>query len=145
MDFWKENVIVTCLLSWFTAQFIKVVLTLIKDRKVDFRRFVGAGGFPSSHAALVTSLATSVGLIDGFSGTGFAITVVLALVVMYDAAGVRRAAGQQARILNKIVEEWEKSDLASKDKRLKELLGHTPKEVIAGAILGIIIALVRYL
>ena len=56
MDFWKENVIVTCLLSWFTAQFIKVVLTLIKDRKVDFRRFVGAGGFPSSHAALVTSL-----------------------------------------------------------------------------------------
>ena len=145
MDFWKENVIVTCLLSWFTAQFIKVVLTLIKDRKVDFRRFVGAGGFPSSHAALVTSLATSVGLIDGFSGTEFAITVVLALVVMYDAAGVRRAAGQQARILNKIVEEWEKSDLASKDKRLKELLGHTPKEVIAGAILGIIIALVRYL
>ena len=145
MDFWKENVIVTCLLSWFTAQFIKVILTLIKDRKIDFRRFVGAGGFPSSHAALVTSLATSVGLIDGFSGTEFAITVVLALVVMYDAAGVRRAAGQQARILNKIVEEWEKSDLASKDKRLKELLGHTPKEVIAGAILGIIIALVRYL
>ena len=145
MDFWKENVIVTCLLSWFTAQFIKVILTLIKDRKIDFRRFVGAGGFPSSHAALVTSLATSVGLIDGFSGTGFAITVVLALVVMYDAAGVRRAAGQQARILNKIVEEWEKSDLASKDKRLKELLGHTPKEVIAGAILGILIALVRYL
>ena len=145
MDFWKENVIVTCLLSWFTAQFIKVILTLIKDRKIDFRRFVGAGGFPSSHAALVTSLATSIGLIDGFSGTEFAITVVLALVVMYDAAGVRRAAGQQARILNKIVEEWEKSDLASKDKRLKELLGHTPKEVIAGAILGIIIALVRYL
>lgn len=145
MNFWKENVIVTCLLSWFIAQFIKVVLTLIKDKKIDFRRFIGAGGFPSSHAALVTSLATSVGLIDGFSGTGFAISVVLALVVMYDAAGVRRAAGQQARILNKIVEEWENSDLASKDKRLKELLGHTPKEVIAGAILGILIALVRYL
>ena len=145
MNVWKENVIVTCLLSWFIAQFIKVVLTLIKDKKIDFRRFIGAGGFPSSHAALVTSLATSVGLIDGFSGTGFAISVVLALVVMYDAAGVRRAAGQQARILNKIVEEWENSDLASKDKRLKELLGHTPKEVIAGAILGILIALVRYL
>lgn len=145
MDFWKENVIITCLLSWFIAQFLKVILTLIKDKKIDFRRFVGSGGFPSSHAALVTSLATSVGLINGFAGTDFAITVILALVVMYDAAGVRRAAGQQARILNKLVEEWSDSDNALKDKRLKELLGHTPKEVVAGAILGIIIALVMHL
>ena len=145
MDFWKENVIITCLLSWFIAQFLKVILTLIKDKKIDFRRFVGSGGFPSSHAALVTSLATSVGLINGFAGTDFAITVILALVVMYDAAGVRRAAGQQARILNKLVEEWSDSDNALKDKRLKELLGHTPKEVFAGAILGIIIALVMHL
>lgn len=144
MIFWKENVIVTCLLSWFIAQFLKVILTLIRDKKIDFRRFIGAGGFPSSHTALVTSLATAVGLIDGFSGTEFAITAVLALVVMYDAAGVRRAAGQQARILNKIVEEWEHADFAKTDKRLKELLGHTPKEVFAGAILGILIAVLRH-
>lgn len=142
---WKDNVVVTCILAWFIAQFIKVILTLIKDKKIDFRRFVGSGGFPSSHASFVTALATSVGIIDGFSSTEFAITVVLALVVMYDAAGVRRAAGQQARILNKIVEAWEHKDLAQTDKRLKELLGHTPKEVFAGAILGIVIALIRHI
>lgn len=145
MNFWKENVIVTCILSWFIAQLLKVIFTLIKDKRIDFRRFVGAGGFPSSHSSLVTSLATAVGLIKGFGGTEFAITTVFALVVMYDAAGVRRAAGQQARILNKIVEEWEHADFAKTDKRLKELLGHTPKEVFAGAILGIVIALIRHL
>lgn len=142
---WNDNVVVTCILAWFIAQLIKVILTLIKDKKIDFRRFVGSGGFPSSHASFVTSLATAVGLIDGFSSTEFAITIVLALVVMYDAAGVRRAAGQQARILNKIVEAWEHKDLSQTDKRLKELLGHTPKEVFAGAILGIVIALIRHI
>ena len=142
---WNDNVIVTCILAWFIAQFIKVILTLIKDKKIDFRRFVGAGGFPSSHASFVTSLATAVGVINGFNSSEFAICVVLALVVMYDAAGVRRAAGQQARILNKIVEEWDNKDLAKTDKRLKELLGHTPKEVFAGAILGIVIALIRHI
>lgn len=142
---WKENVIVTCFLGWFIAQLIKVILTLIKDKKIDFRRFIGSGGFPSSHASLVTSLATAVGIIDGFNSTEFTITVVLAVIVMYDAAGVRRAAGQQARILNKIVEEWDFKDLTKTDKRLKELLGHSPKEVFAGAILGIVIALIRHL
>ena len=142
---WKDNVVVTCIAAWFIAQLLKVIITLVKDKKIDFRRFVGSGGFPSSHAAFVTSLATAVGLINGFGGSEFAISAVLALVVMYDAAGVRRAAGQQARILNKIVEEWNKTDLAKTDKRLKELLGHTPKEVFAGAVLGIILALVRHL
>ena len=142
---WKDNVIVTCLLGWFIAQFLKVIFTLIKDKKIDFRRFVGSGGFPSSHASFVTSLATAVGLTSGFDGSEFAISVVLALVVMYDAAGVRRAAGQQARILNKIVEEWDNKNLAKTDKRLKELLGHTPKEVFAGAVLGIVIALIRHI
>ena len=142
---WKDNVVLSCILSWFIAQLLKVIITLFKDRKIDFRRFVGSGGFPSSHASFVTALATAVGIIDGFNSTSFAICVVLALVVMYDAAGVRRAAGQQARILNKIVEEWDKTDLAKTDKRLKELLGHTPKEVFAGAILGIAIALICHL
>ena len=145
MDFWKDGVLVTSILSWFSAQVLKVIFTLIEKKKLDFRRFVGSGGMPSSHSAFVTSLATAVGLQNGFSSTDFAICTVFALVVMYDAAGVRRAAGQQARILNKIVEQWGKSDFSDTDKRLKELLGHTPKEVFAGALLGIIIARVRYM
>lgn len=136
--------LVTCILSWFIAQLLKVIHTVMKDKKIDFRRFVGSGGMPSSHSSFVTSLATAVGIIDGFSGYSFAMAAVFALVVMYDAAGVRRAAGQQAKILNKIVEEWENADFAHTDKRLKELLGHTPKEVFAGAILGIVIAFLRH-
>lgn len=145
MNFWAESVLITSVLAWFTAQVLKVILTLIEKKKLDFRRLVGSGGMPSSHAAFVTSLAVAVGLEKGFSGVEFAICTVLALVVMYDAAGVRRAAGQQARILNKLVEQWEKSDFTDTDKHLKELLGHTPKEVFVGALLGIAIALVRHM
>jgi len=145
MNFWTDSVLVTCFISWFIAQFIKVVTVLIKSKRIDFRRFIGTGGMPSSHSSFVTSLTTSVAITEGFSSTAFAISVVLALVVMYDAAGVRRAAGQQAKILNKIVEEWEHADFAKTDKRLKELLGHTPFEVFAGAILGIAIAIIRHL
>lgn len=145
MNFWKESVLVTCIMSWFIAQLLKVIFTLVKSKKIDFRRFIGAGGMPSSHSAFVTSLAAGIGIEEGFSSSEFAICVVLAMVVMYDAAGVRRAAGQQARILNKLVERWEKADFSDTDKRLKELLGHTPKEVFAGALLGILIAVVRHL
>ena len=145
MSFWSESVLVTSILSWFAAQVIKVFFSLIEDKRFDFRRLVGSGGMPSSHASFVTSLATAVGLEKGFGGTEFAICAVLALVVMYDAAGVRRAAGQQARILNKLVEQWGKSDFSDTDKRLKELLGHTPKEVFVGALLGITIAVVRHM
>lgn len=145
MNFWTDSILITSILSWFTAQVIKVLLTLIEKRRLDFRRLVGAGGMPSSHAAFVTSLTTAVGLEKGFSSVEFAICAVFALVVMYDAAGVRRAAGQQARILNKLVEQWEKSDFTDTDKHLKELLGHTPKEVFVGALLGIAIAVARFM
>lgn len=145
MKFWTESVFVTCVLSWFIAQLIKVITVIINDKRIDFRRFVGSGGMPSSHASFVTSLSTAVGIIEGFSSVNFAICAVFSLVVMYDAAGVRRAAGQQAKILNKIVEEWENADFGHTDKRLKELLGHTPFEVFAGAILGIAIAVLRHL
>ena len=134
----------TCIIAWFAAQLIKVITTLIKDKKLDFSRLVGAGGMPSSHSSFVTSLAAGVGFEKGFAGTEFAISAVLALIVMYDAAGVRRAAGQQAKILNKLVEEWGKADFTATDKRLKELLGHTPKEVFAGAVLGIAVAAARH-
>lgn len=145
MDFWNESILVTCVISWFIAQLIKVITVLVKDKKIDFKRFIGSGGMPSSHTSFVTSLATAVGIECGFSGAEFAISCVMALVVMYDAAGVRRAAGQQARILNQLVEEWGSSDYKSNEKRLKELLGHTPKEVFAGALLGIFTAVIRHL
>lgn len=145
MNFWKESVLVTCLIAWFVAQLLKVIFTLVKNKKFDFRRFIGAGGMPSSHSSFVTSLATAIGIKNGFASDEFAVCVVLALVVMYDAAGVRRAAGQQAKILNKLVERWERADFSDTDKHLKELLGHTPKEVFAGAILGIVIAALKHL
>ena len=145
MNFWKDSVLITCIIAWFAAQLIKVISVLIKNKKLDFRRFIGSGGMPSSHTSFVTSLAAGVGMECGFSSAEFAISTVLALVVMYDAAGIRRAAGQQAKILNKLIEEWGNADFTATDKRLKELLGHTPKEVFAGAILGVFVALVRHL
>ncbi len=143
-EFFRSSILFTTVLSWFVAQVLKVILVFIKNKKMDFRRLIGSGGMPSSHAAFVVSLAVSVGLTEGFSSTLFAVTVVIALVVMYDAAGVRRAAGQQAKILNKLVEDWEKNNFENTEKKLKELLGHTPTEVFAGAVLGTVIALLRH-
>lgn len=145
MNFFLESILVTAIIAWFAAQLLKVIFVLIKNKKFDFYRFVGSGGMPSSHSSFVTSLATGVGLTEGFASPIFAVSVVLALVVMYDAAGVRRAAGQQAKILNKLVEEWQTDKPDTRNKRLKELLGHTPAEVFAGAALGIVIGVLRHL
>ncbi len=141
----KNSVILTAILGWFIAQFLKVIFVCIKHKKIDFRRFIGSGGMPSSHSSTVMALSTAIGLTEGFLSNIYAVSLVLALIVMYDAAGVRRAAGQQARILNKIVEEWGKASFSDTEKKLKELLGHTPVEVLAGAILGIVIAVVRHI
>jgi hypothetical protein len=141
----NNSVLITAILSWFTAQVLKVIFVFICDREINFKRLVGSGGMPSSHSAFVVSLAVSVGIVEGFESVAFAITVCMALVVMYDAAGVRRAAGQQASILNKLVDEWDSDDHTLREKRLKELLGHTPLEVIAGALLGVMIAVMCHL
>ena len=122
------------------AQTIKFSLHLIFDKKIDFRLFTTTGGMPSAHSAFVVGLSTSVGLICGFSSIEFAIAFVNALVVMYDAAGVRRAAGRQAACLNRILDDFYKHELQEIGGRLKELLGHTPLQVFWGAILGIIYA-----
>lgn len=147
MEYLKElasnSVLATALIGWLAAQVLKVIL--VWDGKFDFRRIIGSGGMPSSHSSFVVALALSVGFTSGFGSAEFAISTVLALVVMYDAAGVRRSAGQQAAILNKIVESISKSDYARTEKKLKELLGHTPIEVFGGAVLGAIIAFIRYL
>lgn len=148
MDYIKialsNRVLTTSILAWFIAQLLKVIFVLIGQKKIDFSRFVGTGGMPSSHSAFVTSLTTAVGLKLGLDSPEFAITFAIAMIVMVDASGVRRAAGQQARILNKLVEQWGKQyDPHFVESKLKELLGHTPFEVFVGALLGIAIALMR--
>ena len=120
------------------AQVLKFFVHLIWKRKVDLRLFTTTGGMPSSHAAGVMGLPTTVGLICGFSSVEFAMAFGYALVVMYDAAGVRRAAGKQAACLNKIIMDIYKQELKEAGGRLKELLGHTPMQVLMGAILGVV-------
>lgn len=133
------SILISPLIAWLIAQFLKFLLAGLKFRTVDFSKFISSGGMPSSHSALVSSLSTKVGLVEGFNSTLFAICVVFSLIVMYDAAGVRQAAGKQAKILNRLVEDFYKNHTIS-EKRLKELLGHTPLEVFAGMFLGIVTA-----
>ena len=129
-------------IAWFGAQFMKIILTGIIEKKWDFSRlFFGLGGMPSSHSAVVTSIATAVGIARGFYSVEFAISTFFAFIVMTDAAGVRRAAGRQAAVLNKIVQDMISGGKNLSSEKLKELLGHTPFEVIIGALLGILIAL----
>jgi len=128
-------------LSWFVAQTIKVIHAFIVKGRFDFTRFVSSGGMPSSHASFVMGLTTAIGLIHGWDSTYFAISLSVSFVIMYDAAGVRRAVGKQAIILNRMLEDMQhKKKKIITEQRLKELIGHTPVEVFAGAILGIIIA-----
>lgn len=134
-----NEILWTAFTAWFLAQLIKGIFYFVKEKRVNFRRFVGAGGMPSSHSALVASLATAVGLRLGWDQALTAVTLIFAVIVMYDAAGVRRAASHQAMTLNKIIDElFEEGEFHQE--RLKELLGHTPVEVIAGAALGIAMA-----
>jgi uncharacterized protein len=119
------------------AQAFKLIVELVEHRKLNFRVLVETGGMPSAHSALVTALATSVGRIRGWDSIEFAIAAIFAVIVMYDAAGVRQAAGKQARILNQIVDELFQEDHHLNEARLKELLGHTPFQVIVGSILGV--------
>lgn len=129
----------TTLSAWAVAQAIKVSLGVIREKRFDFRWFVGTGGMPSSHAAGASCLATAIGFKYGFESVYFALAASFALVVMFDAQGVRRATGRQAYILNKIMDDiyWQGK---TKESRLRELIGHTPVEVIAGCLVGIAIA-----
>jgi uncharacterized protein len=144
--FWKSwsgtgyEVIFCSILSAFFAQLLKFFSLLIFRHTLNFRVLMETGGMPSSHSSSMTALATSLGLVDGFSSTTFAIGVGVALVVMYDAAGVRRAAGRMAGILNKLTREIYTNDTGHVPERLRELLGHTPFEVLVGALLGIVFA-----
>lgn len=124
------------LLWWAIVQFIKVPLYYAMHRKLNLGLWFSAGGMPSSHSALVCALATGVALHDGLASPTFAICVVLAMIVMYDAAGVRQAASIQARLINKMMDELFQGHPIS-EQRLKELLGHTRVEVFIGGVMGI--------
>jgi acid phosphatase family membrane protein YuiD len=135
----KNKVFIITLLAWVIAQMIKVIIGVIRQRKFDFRWLVGTGGMPSSHAAGAACLATSLGLEYGFNSAYFALAASFAIVVMFDAQGVRRSTGKQARILNKVMEDIYWQGRISEG-RLRELVGHTPVEVLVGALLGILVA-----
>lgn len=137
-----NEILISAIFGWLSAQVIKFLLVLIEDKRINFERLVGSGGMPSSHTSFVISLSTAVALNEGLSSANFAICIVFSLVVMYDASGVRRAAGEQAILLNKLVENFGREKPEVTGKRLKELVGHSPLEVFAGAFLGIAVACV---
>lgn len=131
-------------ISWASAQGYKVISEIITTKKFTLGTLWGTGGMPSSHSSTVTSLAASVGIIDGFQGLHFAMAMGFAAVVMYDASGIRRAAGKQAGIINRLMEKIHQNHYLNmsgvQEEKLKELLGHTPVEVMVGAILGVVVS-----
>ncbi len=143
-DLLENPVLISTVLSWFIAQILKTSLHTIVSRSFVPERLIGTGGMPSSHSATVCGLTTSVAITVGLSSPEFAIASAFAIVTMYDALGIRRQAGKQAQILNEMIQvfaDMGREEISPED-RLKELLGHTPLQVLAGAILGIAIAFI---
>jgi acid phosphatase family membrane protein YuiD len=133
-------ILLAALLSWATAQILKVILELIFLKRWNWALLFQAGGMPSSHSAMVSATALCTGLVTGFDTAVFAAATVLAMIVIYDATGVRREAGRQAVLINNMIEELSKGKFPPQDK-LKEMLGHTPGEAILGTLLGLTIGL----
>ena len=136
------NAIIDCaLLAWFLAQLIKVILDLVILRRFDASRFVSSGGMPSSHSALVVAAATAIGKLYVIDGPAFALAAVLSAVVMYDACNVRRSAGDTARLVNQLLEHVEKLTAEDFADDLKIIMGHTPLQVLIGALLGVAVGM----
>ena len=127
--------------TWFFIQLFKLIYDLVTTKKFNFKRILGAGGMPSSHSAVVVALCTMIGKQYGINSAIFGLSVIFAFVVMYDACGVRRAAGKQAELLNKLVETPGLTGLQVSE-RLVEVLGHTPFQVLVGALIGLIVGLI---
>lgn len=146
--------IVASLVAIFFAQFVKVPIGYIATRHFDWSLLTSTGGMPSSHSAAVTALATAIALETGFHSPIFAVATIFAIITMFDATGVRRQAGEQAVVLNKLVKDfttfvneakhWQEQEEQQKQRKLKELLGHKPIEVFFGALTGIIISVLLY-
>lgn len=142
MEFIREyKYIIVPFLVWFGIQLFKFLYDIVKEKKFNFKRLMQAGGMPSSHSAVVVALTTMIAKAEGLTSPLFGVSLIFSFVVMYDAAGVRRAAGKQAKLLNKIVETPGLSGVEVSE-RLVEVLGHTPVQVIVGAFIGLIVGLI---
>ncbi len=141
MMFVTNKYIYVPIILWFCIQSFKLIYDLCTTQKINFKRIIGAGGMPSSHSAIVIALATLIGKNLGVDSPIFAVTLIFAFIVMYDACGVRRAAGKQAKVLNEIVNTRGLSNLQVQEK-LQEALGHTPIQVFVGALIGLIAGLI---
>lgn len=139
--FFNNYLLMLPILSWCAAQIIKTIIDLVISGSFSAERLFGSGGMPSSHSALVCALFVGAAKKCGLSSPEFAITLCFAAVVMYDAMGVRLETGRQAKLLNKIVEDLRENKEDFDGKKLKELVGHTPLQVLSGALLGILIAI----
>jgi len=135
----RNKIIIIAFITWVVNQSLKLMVFYITEKKWDIKRFVGAGGMPSTHSALSVCVAVTIGLKEGWDSPLFALAIVIAFIIMADAAGVRRETGEQAKVLNKIILEFFE-ERKIRDKNLKELVGHTPFEVIVGAFIGIVTA-----
>jgi uncharacterized protein len=139
-DLLENKILIVSLCAWAIAQIVKVIVILVQEKRVAWNYFFASGGMPSAHTATVCALSTSIAMINGLSSVSFAISVVLAVIVMYDAAGVRQSVGQHSVILNLIVKELStKVTKLEREKDFREFIGHTPFQVAIGALLGILI------
>lgn len=136
-DLLANRPLISAVTAWAIAQSLKMVLFLVLERQFNWRRLIDTGGLPSAHSAFVTGLASGVGITEGVRSSAFALALVLALVVMYDAVSLRREAGKHADVLNELLLLSVVQEAFKEREALKELLGHTPLEVVAGAALGI--------
>lgn len=141
-DLITNKPLVCAVTGWFIAQVLKMIITAVIERTVDLGRLLAPGGMPSSHSAFVTALSSTIGMIYGFGSVYFALASALALVVMYDACGVRRAVGEQAKVLNNILIRMKEGSSLTDEKVVREILGHTPLQVAIGFLLGIAISLI---
>ncbi len=140
LSIFSNRVLLCCLTAWFVAQALKIPTYYLVEKKLDWKRFFGSGGMPSSHTAFVVSLAIMIGSVEGFNSPIFALSFTLAAIVMYDATGVRRETGKQAVVINEILQKVFVDGRPISDAELKELVGHTHVEVIGGFIVGILTA-----
>jgi acid phosphatase family membrane protein YuiD len=140
------EILVVSVCAWAIAQLIKVFVDLIQKRQLDFRTFIATGGMPSSHSAIVSALATSIAIVEGIDSVSFAISAILAFIIMFDAAGLRRSVGTQAVLLNRIVKELrERRSISYFEKDLRELMGHSAFQVLIGACLGVAVSFIWFL
>jgi acid phosphatase family membrane protein YuiD len=142
-DFFNNQMLFSALTAWVIAQALKIPVEYIKTRELNWSLLFSSGGMPSSHSALVSAVALSIGLNDGFGSAAFALSIVVAMVIIYDASGIRRQAGLHAEKINVLVNEFLQGQPISQV-QLREVLGHTHRQVIAGIFLGAAIALLYY-